>query len=279
MNRGVPQALHREDLRLPASPLRLRLAAAGFETFEAACTGLPMIVTLRPASDTDGMVTVPAHELKELVAGRGEVSGHLDEFDVDTHEVTNAAYREFVFACGYSRTEFRTQPFIKDGRTLSWEEAMREFVDPTGRPGPSTSESGTYPSGQANDPAGVSWYEAAAYAEFAGKDLPTVHHWVRAANIRPSRFDEAQFIVPASNFQSSGPRDLRRSDAVGSFGAYDLGGNVREAVFEMYRSLWAYEKKPNRDDWELVRWVWDEELVDRLIAGFEKAHALHRSAR
>ena len=34
---------------------------------------------------------------------------------------------------------------------------------------------GDYPVG------GVSWYEAAAYAEFAGKSLPTVAHWQRAA--------------------------------------------------------------------------------------------------
>jgi TolB-like protein/tetratricopeptide (TPR) repeat protein len=33
-----------------------------------------------------------------------------------------------------------------------------------------------------------------------------------------------------------------------------------------------------RDHWEAVRWVWDEELVERLIAGFEKAHALWRAA-
>ncbi len=48
----------------------------------------------------------------------------------------------------------------------------------TGRPGPSTWEAGDYPEGQDDYPvSGVSWYEAAAYAEFAGKALPTVDHW------------------------------------------------------------------------------------------------------
>ena len=29
----------------------------------------------------------------------------------------------------------------------------------------------------------MSWYEAAAYAEFAGKSLPTLHHWLAATNV------------------------------------------------------------------------------------------------
>jgi len=57
--------------------------------------------------------------------------------------------------------------------------AMARFRDPTGRQGPSTWEAGNYPAGQGNYPvSGVSWYEAAAYTEFAGKWLPSVYQWV-----------------------------------------------------------------------------------------------------
>jgi len=85
-------------------------------------------------------------------------------------KVTNREYREFVNRGGYWDRELWKIPFVKDGHTLSWEQAMREFVDPTGRPGPATWEAGSYSSGQDNYPvSGVSWYEAAAYAEFAGK--------------------------------------------------------------------------------------------------------------
>ncbi len=57
-----------------------------------------------------------------------------------------------------------------------------------------------YPKGQDDFPVtGISWYEAAAFAEFAGKSLPTIYHWNRAAG--PF---SASFIVPASNFGSTG---------------------------------------------------------------------------
>jgi hypothetical protein len=68
-------------------------------------------------------------------------------------------------------------------RTLSWAEALALFRDATGRPGPAPWEQGDYPRVQEDFPvSGVSWYEAAAYAEFAGKALPTIYHWVTAAS-------------------------------------------------------------------------------------------------
>ena len=63
--------------------------------------------------------------------------------------------------------------------------------------GPATWELGTFPDGQADYPVGgVSWYEAAAYAEFADKRLPTVFHWRQAERlefIRPGRRGDGEF--------------------------------------------------------------------------------------
>src|SRR4030095_1299203 len=97
--------------------------------------------------------------------------------------VTNRQFKEFLDRGGYRTRDYWKHPFVNERRTLTWEQAMAEFRDATGRPGPATWQLGTYPDGRADFPVnGVSWYEAAAYAEFAGKSLPTVDHWFRAAN-------------------------------------------------------------------------------------------------
>ena len=103
-------------------------------------------------------------------------------FWLDRHEVTNRQIQGIRRRGRVSeKREYWKQPFIKDGRRLPGNRRMAEFRDPSGRPGPATWELGTYPEGKAEYPVGgVSWYEAAAYAEFAGKSLPTVHHWFRA---------------------------------------------------------------------------------------------------
>ena len=99
-------------------------------------------------------------------------------FFIDETEVTNRAYKEFVDAGGYAETKYWKQEFKKDGQIIPWDEAIKEFVDRTGQPGPSTWEFGDYPEGQDDHPvSGVSWFEAAAYAEFRGKSLPTIYHW------------------------------------------------------------------------------------------------------
>jgi len=107
---------------------------------------------------------------------------------------------------------------------------MAYFIDKTGRPGPANWEAGDYPDGQKNYPVtGVSWYEAAAYAEYAGKSLPTAEHWKSGCGFyyfKDFRFNSK--IITVSNFDKKGPEPVGKDQRVAWFGAYDMAGNVRE---------------------------------------------------
>ncbi len=150
----------------------------------------------------------------------------LPDYWIDRHEVTNRAFKRFVDDGGYRRAELWREPFLKDGRTLTFDEAMKHFRDATGQPGPAEWELGTYAAGQDEYPVGgVSWYEAAAYARWAGKSLPTIYHWSRAADLRLSGD-----VVPASNFNGKSPIPVGTSGGITHGGTTDMGGNVKEWV-------------------------------------------------
>ncbi len=212
-------------LRVPLSHLRLRIEKEGFEPIEVASDiSGPMRVRRFTLDEKDkapkGMVRVPG----EIQKYRSLPSIELKDFWLDRFEITNRQYKEFVDQGAYRSQEHWKQRFAKDGRILAWAEAMTLFRDSTGRPGPSTWELGTYRDGQADHPVGgVSWFEAAAYAHFAGKELPTVHHWMRAAGT--SFFAD---ILLLSNFDGHGAAAAGSHQGLSPFGAYDLAGNVKE---------------------------------------------------
>ena len=73
---------------------------------------------------------------------------------------------------------------------------------------------------------GVSWFEAAAYAQFAGKALPTFYHWFKATDVgRIFKFADILFF---SNFRGRGSVAVGSLDGTSPFGTYDMAGNVRE---------------------------------------------------
>lgn len=202
-------------------PFRWRIVKPGYETFEGGGLGgaLGDVRFALPAAGTlpENAVRVPGGPLP---GGAGRVP----DFVIDRFEVTNKAFKQFVDAGGYRDRAHWEHPFVKDGRTLTWEEAVAEFRDATGRPGPSTWELGTYPEGKEEWPVGgISWYEAAAYAKFAGRSLPTVHHWRLAAG----QSVHSQ-ILNWSNFAGKTPARVGEFLGLGPFGTYDMAGNVKE---------------------------------------------------
>ncbi len=215
-------------VRVPRDYYVWKISKPGFRaSYTITLRGLKRKLRLDPdASLPPEMLRVPGEEKVGLyMPGLDQAPPvKLDDYLIDRHEVTNEEYRKFVDAGGYENREFWKEPFVRDGRTIPWEQGIAVFRDTTGRPGPATWEVGAFPKGLEKHPvAGVSWYEAAAYAAFAGKSLPTVYHWNLAA--QPWY---GILILPGSNFRSGGTRPVGEPGALSGFGTTDMAGNVKE---------------------------------------------------
>jgi formylglycine-generating enzyme required for sulfatase activity/DNA-binding winged helix-turn-helix (wHTH) protein len=222
------------DIPLPRGALRWRIEKRGFDTAEFATTAHDRMRSNAIQATLHAVGTQPAEMVWVPGAGALAPNGvplrsvELAPFFIDRYEVTNKAYQEFVDAGAYERRSYwEGLDFSKDGQSLSWEEAMRLFVDATGRPGPAGWELGDYPEGQDEYPVtGISWYEATAYARYRGKSLPTVYHWTTAALDAADLL--AASITSQSNFGTTGPAPVGSHQGLGPHGTYDMFGNVRE---------------------------------------------------
>jgi dienelactone hydrolase len=221
-----------DHVKIPNGYLRWRVSKAGVGQYVSA----PVTEDIRgfvpefnfpldaAATAPEGMAVVPAQQYSYTIWSLGDLGPYdLPKFYIDRFEVTNREYQNFVDMGGYQKREYWKERFLRDGKELSWEQAIALLRDSSGRPGPSTWVAGHYPAGQEDYPVGgVSWYEASAYAEFAGKSLPVIAQWYLAA---PSA--QAKFITPLSNFSGS-PAPVGRYQGVGPLGTYDMAGNMAE---------------------------------------------------
>jgi eukaryotic-like serine/threonine-protein kinase len=227
----------------------------------------------RPAVLPAEMVRIPAFTRDAV---------EYADFFMDRFEVTNRDYQRFVSAGGYESRAHWPQPFVRQGREISWGEAMAEFVDRTGRPGPATWRGGAYPAGQGDYPvSGVSWYEAAAYARFVDKELPTtVHHFAAQRFYR----DDSWLIDPRSNLGTDGPRRVGENRAMNTLGVYDLVGNVREWCWneagegERGTIGGAWTDAPFHVAWVIPKSPWERDPTHgiRLVRTFDEPDSLAR---
>lgn len=236
-----------EKMRLPVGYISLQLEKEGYEpirdvivnirwtkddlsyTLDSAGALPPNMLMVRPHLDTN---------LLEFT-GLNVFLNNPDDYFIDKYEVSNKEYLKFIKAGGYQNPKYWKEPIIdENGDTLSWQEAMSVFVDQTDQLGPSTWIGGSFPQGEEDFPVeGVSWYEAAAYAEFMEKQLPSVYHLQYLAGattwIHP--------MIEKSHLNQARSRKRSTKLAEGLWGTHDILGNLRE---------WCYNS--NRKDYKSI---------------------------
>ena len=181
---------------------------------------------------------------------------HLEAFDIDATEVTNAEFRNFVIATGYVTTAEKVQPGSNaaGGAVFSPPSATNpnwwQFVE--GASWKSPEGPGSKIDGRENHPVvQVSLVDARAYAEWAGRSLPTEDQWEYAARggsdttyvwgkeRAPGGVEQANTWQGAFPIQNTKKDGYELTAPVGCFepntyGLYDMIGNVWEWTLTEY---------------------------------------------
>jgi dienelactone hydrolase/predicted Ser/Thr protein kinase len=266
-----------EKIRLPIGMFRWKMEKEGYETVLAAASTWDVsfakhdvLIPCDLVRVLDKKGSIPPGMVR--VSGAKTDIGELPDFYIDKYEVTNKQFKEFINSGGYRNKKYWKQKFVKDGRELTWEEAVKGFVDQSGQPGPATWQAGEYPEGQGDYPvSGISWYEAAAYAEFAGRNLPTGEHWGLASGedtplIKYPALGGFVLFTLFSNFSGKGPVAVGSLPGITPYGAFDMAGNVRE---------WCWNETPKG---RLIRGGgWDDPTY--MFGELSQAPAMDRSAK
>lgn len=151
------------------------------------------------------------HDIRLFSDAQPEHSVTVAAFYLDKTEVTNAQYKKYCDATGYP-----VPPHWKNGQFAEGEAEVAVTR--------------------------VDWWEAAAYAKWAGKRLPTEAEWEKAARGTDGRtfpwpdgpqgpiFDKDKIVTGQSKPQPVGQKPAGASP----YGALDMAGNVFEWVLDWY---------------------------------------------
>ncbi len=193
------------------------------------------------------MVNIPADEAQETIAFQmgdsfnegdtDELPFHkviLDRFAIDIYEVTNERYTAFLNAkAGELQLNGR-------GVELMGVELINLNIAKINEP--AESEEGEYipEEGYAKHPViGVSWFGAAAYAQWAGKRLPTEAQWEAAArggSEESKRYPWGNDLSPDKANYSASEISLVGGFPPNGYGLRDIAGNVWEWCADEYEA-------------------------------------------
>ncbi len=119
---------------------------------------------------------------------------HLPSFKIDRLLVTNKEYARFIEEGGYARREWWSDEGWREREREGW--ACPLYWSPGGEGCDLWRVRRMFDEGmmEPQHPViGISWYEAEAYARFAGKRLPTEAEWEKAASWDASRGCKRRF--------------------------------------------------------------------------------------
>lgn len=161
---------------------------------------------------------------------------YLKAYFIDKYPVTNAQYKRFIDSGGYKQQSL-------------WSDAGWEYVTQS-----LPLETGDLDSvfhGEPDCPVvNVSWYEAEAFAKWAGKRLPTEAEWEKAARgvdgrIYPwgNEFDKKRLNCAEAKIEKPTPV-TKYQEGQSVYGCLDMAGNVWEWTADWYDSHY-YHNAPN----------------------------------
>lgn len=270
-----------DSIEVPICVLRWKFEKEGYATVFAAGSSYTF-TNLTRMQDGNMFIGINLHRELDLlesipddmvrVAPFALPYGEIPGFFIDKYEVRNERYQEFVSAGGYNNVTYWQELAEDLSDTISLEQALKNFTDQSGQPGPATWQNGEFPKGKNNYPVtGVNWYEAMAYARYVGKSLPSKDHWGLARGegqlmIQVPQIGGNAIFTPFSNFHGASTIEVGKLPSLTSYGAYDMAGNARE---------WCSNKA------EQGRWMRGGAYNDNpyMFAAPSQAHPLDRSDR
>lgn len=192
-----------------------------------------------PGSAKESRATVKLPSGKVEMYGKKNFQIEIPELEVNSYEVTNASFAEFVNKTGYITTAEKTgEGMVFDFRIKDW--VLKQGADWKHPLGPKSSIQlkDMHPVVQ------VSYEDACAYCEWLDMRLPYESEWeyIHQLNAKTSdeKFNKWDGIFP---HEDRGEDGFKNTSPVGSFptgkkGIYDLQGNVWEWCNDLYHENW-----------------------------------------